>query len=129
MPCILVLDDHPEIVTLLKTLLERWGFEVVSGRNGEEGLNILSSVHPAAIISNIRMPHMNGMDFLDHVRIIPEWSSIPIVMMSALCAEECSVAVMQHGADAFLAKPFRIADVDTLFRRLDLMEVAEAGCV
>jgi CheY-like chemotaxis protein len=120
MPCILVLDDQPDIVTLLKTLLERWGFEVVAGRNGEEGLNLLSSVHPAAIISNIRMPHMDGMDFLDRVRVSPEWSSIPIVMMSALCAEECSATVMQHGANAFLAKPFRIADVDNLFRRLDI---------
>lgn len=118
---ILVLDDNPDIVALLKTVLERWGFEVVSGRNGEEGLGLLPSVHPDAIISNIRMPRMDGMDFLDRVRVCPEWASIPIVMMSALSAEEYGEKTMQRGANAFLAKPFRIADVDNLFRHLDLM--------
>jgi CheY-like chemotaxis protein len=117
---ILVLDDNADIVVLLKTVLEQWGFEVISGRNGEEGLTILSSEQPAAIISNLRMPLMDGMTFLDQVRIHSEWDAIPFVMMSGLFPEEFSQDAMSRGANAYLTKPFRVAELGNVFQNLNL---------
>lgn len=117
---ILVLDDNADILILLKTVLEQWGFEVISGRNGEEGLNILSSVQPDAIISNFRMPYMDGMAFLEHIRVHSEWDSIPFVMMSGLFADQFGKVAMERGANAFLSKPFRMTELNKIFVNLNL---------
>jgi CheY-like chemotaxis protein len=118
---ILVLDDNPDIIALLKAILEQWGFEVLWGRNGEEGLDLLtSSQQPDAIISNMRMPQMDGMAFLETVRVHSEWDSIPFVMMSALNSEEYTRTAAEHGANAYLAKPFRVAELNSIFNNLNL---------
>lgn len=117
---IMVLDDNADIVALLKMILEQWGFEVMSARNGEEGLGLLSTAQPDAIISNFRMPLMDGMAFLEHIRIHREWDSIPFVMMSGLFSEEFGQVAMERGANAYLTKPFRPTDLSAIFRRLNL---------
>lgn len=117
---ILLVDDNADIINLVKTILERWGYEVFSGRNGEEGLHLMSSTQPDAIISNLRMPRMDGMAFLEHVRDRAEWAAIPFVMMSALRSEEYTNAAMERGANAYLAKPFQFADLQNLFTNLNL---------
>jgi CheY-like chemotaxis protein len=118
---VLILDDHPDIIALLKTVLEHWGFEVISGRNGEEGLDLLtSSQQMDVIISNFRMPQMDGMTFLKEVRVHSEWDSIPFVMMSALSSEDYARAAAERGANAYLAKPFRVAELSSIFSNLHL---------
>ncbi len=117
---ILVLDDNADITMLLKTVLEQWGFEVVAGRNGEEGLDLLSAGEPDAILSNFRMPLMDGMEFLEEVRVHAEWDAIPFVMISAHGTQEYTQAAMDRGANAFLAKPFRVADLNKIFVTLNL---------
>lgn len=117
---ILIVDDNADTVNLLKTILERWGFQVVSGRNGEEGLGVLSSEQPDAILSNFRMPQMDGMVFLEQVRDRSEWASIPFVMMSGLFPEEFGQDAINRGANAYIAKPFQIHDLNNLFNDLNL---------
>jgi two-component system NarL family response regulator len=117
---ILLVDDNADIINLVKTILERWGYEVFAGRNGEEGLRLMPSVQPDAIISNLRMPRMDGMAFLEQVRDHAEWSEIPFVMMSALRTEEYTREALQRGANAYLAKPFQFADLQMLFSNLNL---------
>ncbi len=117
---ILVVDDNADTITLLKAMLEKWGFEVISGHNGEEGLDLVSSAQPDAIISNVRMPRMDGLTFLEQVRVRAEWSSIPFVMMSGLFPEEFGAKAIQQGANGFLAKPFRFADLNNLIQNLNL---------
>jgi CheY-like chemotaxis protein len=118
---ILVLDDNADIIVLFKTILERWGFEVITASNGEEGLAILSSEQPAAIISNLRMPLMDGMTFLDRVRLQPEWNDIPFIMMSGLFPEEFGNDAMARGADAYLTKPFRASELNAVLQNLKLI--------
>lgn len=118
---ILVLDDNADIITLLKMILEQWGFEVLSAQNGEEALGLLSTVRPDAIISNFRMPRMDGMAFLEHIRVHHEWDSIPFVMMSGLFAEEFGHIAMERGANAYLTKPFRTTELSGVFRSLNLL--------
>lgn len=120
MTSVLVLDDNADITTLLKMILEQWGFKVMVGRNGVEGLDLLSSATPDAIISNFRMPAMDGMTFLENVRAHEEWSSIPFVMISGLYAAEFGDDAMQRGANAYLTKPFRATELNNLFHQLNL---------
>ncbi|MEO8609709.1 MAG: response regulator [Chloroflexota bacterium] len=122
---ILLLDDNAEMVTMLRLVLEQRGHEVVWGRHGEDGMRMLqqSSRKPDLIISNLLMPTMDGMAFLDKVRGNPEWSSIPFVMMSQVSSDERKRATFEHGADAFLAKPFRFEDLNKTLNNLGVGRV------
>jgi CheY-like chemotaxis protein len=122
---ILLLDDNAEMVTMLRLVLEQRGHEVVWGRHGEDGIRMLQqSAHtPDLIISNLLMPTMDGMTFLDKVRSNPAWSNIPFVMMSAVSSDERKRATFEHGADAFLAKPFRFEDLNKTLNNLGVGRV------
>lgn len=117
---ILLLDDNAEMVTMLRLVLEQRGYEVIWGRHGEEGVKLLEQATrtPDLIISNLLMPVMDGMTFLDNVRQNPDWAPIPFVMMSATPSEERKQATFEHGADAFLAKPFRFEDLNKTLNNL-----------
>jgi DNA-binding response OmpR family regulator len=119
---ILLLDDNIEMVTMLRLVLEQRGYEVVWGRHGDDGLKLLnqSKHNPDLIISNLLMPTMDGLAFLDRVRGNTNWSSIPFIMMSAISSEERKRAVFDHGADAFLSKPFRYEDLNKTLNNLGL---------
>ena len=107
---ILLLDDNSDIVTLLEMVLNQQGYEVISGRNGQEGMNMLEQdkLAPDLIISNYHMPQMDGLDFLGHVRENPQFSSIPFILLTAAPAVQWQQQATQLGANAFLPKPFRI---------------------
>lgn len=120
---ILLLDDNAEMVTMLRLVLEQRGHEVVWGRDGQDGLRVLqqSNRKPDLIISNLLMPKMDGMAFLDTVRGNPEWSHIPFVMMSPVSSDDRKRATFEHGADAFLAKPFRFEDLNKTLNNLGVV--------
>ncbi len=110
MTTILLLDDNSDIVTLLEMVLNQQGYDVVSGRNGQEGLNLLDEgmVRPDLIISNYYMPKMDGLDFLEHLRENPQFKSIPFILLTAAPAVQWQQQATKLGANAFLPKPFKI---------------------
>ena len=110
MTTILLLDDNSDIVTLLEMVLNQQGYEVMSGRNGQEGMNMLEQGEfaPDLIISNYHMPQMDGLDFLGHVRENPQFSAIPFILLTAAPAVQWQQQATQLGANAFLPKPFKI---------------------
>jgi CheY-like chemotaxis protein len=120
---ILLLDDNVEMVTMLRLVLEQRGYEVIWGRHGEDGLKLLnqSKRTPDLIISNLLMPVMDGLTFLDHIRDSAEWSSIPFVMMSTVSSDERKRSTFEHGADAFIAKPFRFEDLNKTLHNLGVV--------
>jgi len=122
---ILLLDDNAEMVTMLRLVLEQRGYEVMWGRHGEDGLKLLnqSKRTPDLIISSLLMPTMDGLAFLDEVRGNPDWSCIPFVMMSAVLSEDRKRTTFEHGADAFLAKPFRFEDLNKTLHNLGVVPV------
>src|SRR5262245_48463657 len=85
MGLILLVEDNTEMQTILRELLEYGGYEVLCGRNGLEGLEALNSLAyaPDIIISDIKMPGMDGVVFLEHVRGNPAWNETRFVMMTA----------------------------------------------
>ncbi len=117
---ILVLDDNADIVALLRMVLEQRGYQVVSGRNGREGIHLLgqAAIRPDLIICNLRMPLMDGMAFLDMLRQQAEWSAIPVVMLTAMTAPDYREAAFAHGANAFLPKPFKLDELNRAMQNL-----------
>jgi DNA-binding response OmpR family regulator len=109
---VLIVDDDEMIRRLVRTVLEADDFEVIEAKDGTEALRIIADKQPAAVVLDVMMPGLNGVDVcrqLDH-------SSVKVIILTARddadLAEEC----MQAGADAFLTKPF------SSIQLLDLVE-------
>lgn len=126
MKTILVVDDVIEIVRLLEVLLQGMGFQVATGRNGEEGLSALESIQPkpVLILSNLMMPQMDGMAFLQEVRQQPQLEDVPFVLVTAHPSETVAETAFEEGANALLPKPFQLADIKSLLNDFGLFPSA-----
>ena len=118
----LVVDDKPEILMLVTMMLQRaFGpCEIVTGRNGNEGLAALSAGEekPDVIISNLRMPSMDGFTFMREVRQNNAWADIHVVAMSALTSPDVLAKAETSGAELFLRKPFTFNNFKEVMEQL-----------
>lgn len=105
---ILVVDDDPKIVSLVKTYLEREGFRVVTAPDGKTALRAFNELRPGLIVLDLMLPELDGLALM---RIIRERSAVPIVMLSARGAVADRVYGIHEGADDYLAKPFSPAEL------------------
>ncbi len=105
---ILVVDDSSTVRTLVEKGLKEVGFEVVKAENGRVALNVLKTVRPDLILSDIDMPEMNGEEFCQSVHTDPTLATIPFVVMSANNDRPIMRRMLQLGADAYLVKPFNV---------------------
>lgn len=119
MALILLVEDNPDMLMMLTQVLKWGGYEVITGRSGYEGLDQLERGDqlPDLIISDLSMPDMNGLEFLDAVRQNPTLSHIPFVIMSAHSASDEANEALAHGADDFLVKPFNLDDFQKILNR------------
>ena len=116
---ILVEDDEPLYIRLLKVNLEAEGYEVVAARNGEEALDLISNEMPDLIILDVMMPRLNGITTCERIR---QFSDVPIIFLTAKGDEEDRVQGLNVGADDYVVKPFSatelVARVRAVFRRV-----------
>jgi len=105
---ILVVDDDPKIVSLVKTYLEREGLRVVTAPDGQAALRAFNELRPGLIVLDLMLPELDGLALM---RIIRERSDVPIVMLSARAQVEDRVYGIHEGADDYLAKPFSPAEL------------------
>jgi two-component system KDP operon response regulator KdpE len=107
-PLILLIDDEPQILRALKTILSAGRFKVISAINGEEGLALAASQSPDVIILDLTLPDMDGIAVCEQIR---EWSTVPIIVLSVRDGERDKVAALDKGADDYLTKPFNIEEL------------------
>lgn len=100
---ILVVDDDPVTNQLVARTLARAGFTPVSAANGEEALNYLNTHHLDAVVSDVRMPRMSGIDLLQNVRA--RFPSLPVILMSGDIQDDIREAAFVWGAAALFEKP------------------------
>jgi two-component system response regulator (stage 0 sporulation protein F) len=110
MPTLLVVDDDPAMRSLATDILADEGYLVVTAPSGEAGLRLLRDLQPALIITDVRLPGMNGVAFCQSVQANPQTATIPLVVWSA--GSESAIE-RQCRYSAFLTKPF---DIDTLIQ-------------
>ena len=108
---ILIVDDEPSWVKVLSLILRRQGFQVLEATSGKEALKTLSGLRPDLILSDVRMPDMNGFDFLDEVRRTARNSTTPVVFLSGIDDYDAKKIARTLGATDYLIKPFDENDV------------------
>jgi len=114
---ILVIEDHPDLRESTGELLEYEGYEVILAENGLQGLALARSVRPAAILSDLHMPGMNGYELARHLQADPATSHIPLLVASANFDRTERPPGCPAGVAAFLAMPYE-RTVNHKFRRL-----------
>jgi CheY-like chemotaxis protein len=103
---LLVVEDIPDILRLLKATLEFKGYRVATARDGQEALEVLQQERPAMIITDILMPKMDGFNLVHRLRINPETRDIPVVFLSATyVAPEDKAFAITLGVTRFIEKP------------------------
>jgi two-component system KDP operon response regulator KdpE len=100
---VVVVEDDPQIRRLLRTILPPEGFEVFEAETGERGLVEAATRKPDVVILDLGLPDVDGVEV---VRRLREWSTVPIVILSARAREQDKIAALDAGADDYLIKPF-----------------------
>ena len=108
---VLVADDDPDILTVVKVNLELDGFEVDTAVDGEDALQRATSTPPDVIILDIMMPRMDGLTALHRLRSQAATASIPIILLTARGLPEDRVRGLELGADDYITKPFDITEL------------------
>lgn len=103
---IMVVDDNPDIITIVKTILEGKGYRVMSASSGQELLNMLNGQKPDLIILDIMMPEMDGLEVLSRLKGVTETASIPVILLTAKVQYEDVLGGYKLGADYYITKPF-----------------------
>jgi two-component system, OmpR family, KDP operon response regulator KdpE len=107
-PHILVIDDEPQILRAMRTILTEKQFKVTTASRGEEGLTLAAANEPDLIILDLGLPDMDGVEVCTRLR---EWTQIPIIILSVRDSERDKVSALDRGADDYLTKPFGIEEL------------------
>jgi two-component system alkaline phosphatase synthesis response regulator PhoP len=123
---IMVVDDKPELRTLLKSYLTQEGFDVAVAPDGREALFVARREKPDLIILDLMMPEMSGYDFL---RAYSREADTPVIILTARLEENDKVLGLELGADDYVTKPFSprelTARVRAVLRRLEKQQTGE----
>ncbi|MEK6776051.1 MAG: sigma-54 dependent transcriptional regulator [bacterium] len=114
-PSILVIDDEPAILEVMRLNLAKEGYHVLTAASGEQGLGILSEKLVDAVIVDYKMPGMSGIDFLEKARA--KHQDIPIILATAHGTIEMAVNAMKRGAYNYLTKPLNYEEMILLLKQ------------
>lgn len=118
MATVLVIEDEEPLRANLVRILSAEGFRVVTAADGDEGLARAREAHPDLVICDILMPRMDGFSVLAALRSRPETATIPFLFLTASADKEDLARGLKSGANEYVTKPFRIADLLAAVRRL-----------
>jgi len=120
-PTLLIIEDEPELVRVLRSYLEQAGFSVLTALRGDTGLTTWEDRHPDLVILDLNLPGMDGLDVARHIRRT-ERGHTPIIMLTARADEVDQLIGLELGADDYIPKPFSprivVARVRALLRRI-----------
>ncbi|MCS7205867.1 MAG: adenylate/guanylate cyclase domain-containing response regulator [Leptospiraceae bacterium] len=108
---ILIIEDDVSQAELLKNFISMWGYQIYVEADGHEGLNAVHKYKPDLILLDIYLPSIPGLEILKEIRKIPEFDLIPIFVMSADTSEEIKIITLSNGANEFIGKPIKMADL------------------
>lgn len=118
MATVLIVDDEPQMLIALERALKHSNHHVLTARTGEEGLSVAVTGRPHVALVDLRLPDVNGVEFVRRVR---SWSEMPIIVLSGETSVNAKVAALDAGADDYVSKPFALAElnarIDAALRR------------
>jgi DNA-binding response OmpR family regulator len=107
MPLVLLVEDEETLRKVLRSLLERDGFEVAEAADGAEALSAVDRLSPDAIVLDLNLPVLDGYDVLSRLRTRSTSATLPVLVLTANGDEASEVRALKMGANEFLTKPFR----------------------
>jgi two-component system KDP operon response regulator KdpE len=127
---ILVVDDEQRMVRFIRLNLEHDGFQVISAYNGKEALDQVRNALPDLILLDVMMPDIDGFQVLGKIR---EFSTVPVIMLTAKGEEDDRVRGLELGADDYVTKPFSprelVSRVRAVLRRVSSLEGSTASII
>jgi DNA-binding NarL/FixJ family response regulator len=131
---LLLIDDDPNLVLLVKDYLEFQGYEVTTSNNGKEALKLLESEVPDMIICDIMMPEVDGYGFVEELRKNTNTSWIPLLFLSAKGQSQDRIKGLNLGADFYMVKPFEpeelVAQVESSLKQSGrLLQYGDTGAI
>jgi DNA-binding response OmpR family regulator len=121
-PTLLIIEDEPELVRVLRSYMEQAGFNVLTALRGDTGLTTWEDKHPDMVILDLNLPGMDGLDVARHIRQHETYRT-PIIMLTARTDEMDQLLGLELGADDYIPKPFSprivVARVRALLRRTE----------
>ncbi len=123
---LLLIDDDPNLILLVKDYLEFRGYNVDTAENGREALEVLDHLVPDMIICDVMMPEMDGYALVKHIREEPTTNRIPVLFLSAKGQSQDRVKGLNEGADVYMSKPFEpeelVAQVESSLKQIKRWE-------
>lgn len=108
---LLLIEDDPEVPTLLEALLEQEDLDLVIAKDGESGLNLAEETKPDLILLDLGLPRMSGFDVLKELKFAPNTESIPVIVLTASNGTADKIKGFELGASDYLTKPFQAAEL------------------
>lgn len=106
---VLIVDDHPDNLTVAKAALSFFGAKVVTANSGQEGLDLLTTVQPNLMLLDLSMPVMSGWTLFETIRSDRNWDDVPIVALTAHAMTGDREKVLEAGFQGYVPKPFNVA--------------------
>jgi two-component system response regulator PilR (NtrC family) len=114
-PKILIVDDDQSLREFLEILLAKEGYGVCSAPSGEKALGLMDSENVSLVISDVRMPGIDGMTLLKEIKA--KHSDVPVILITAFASLDTAMAAMKEGALDYLTKPFRIEEIREVVKK------------
>jgi two-component system, cell cycle response regulator len=109
---VLIVDDHPDNVEVIRVRLEARGYRTTCASDGEEALRLVAESPPDLILLDVMMPHMDGNEVARRIKADETLPFIPIIMQTALDSTQSKVKGLSSGADGYITKPIDFAELE-----------------
>ncbi len=103
---ILVVDDNPDSLTIMRAILENRGFDVSVAATGADALEQVHKTPPALVLLDVMMPELGGLEVLRQIREDTQIAHLPVILVTAKTHDEDLMSGYQFGADYYITKPF-----------------------
>ncbi len=107
-PKVLIVDDEPQIRRFLRASLQAHDFQVIEAENGKEGVRACTVQKPELLILDLGLPDMDGLDV---IKLVREWSTIPIIVLSLRSDDTDKIEALDRGANDYVTKPFSMGEL------------------
>ena len=128
---VLIVEDEQDILQLLKMYLDKEGFRTLTATNGVEALAQVRTDHPDLVVLDLMLPEIDGLEVCKKLRLTPQTSMVPIIMLTAKSEESDTVVGLELGADDYITKPFSpkglVARIKAIFRRIERVPEGDAS--
>lgn len=107
-PKVLIVDDEPQIRRFLRASLQAHDYDVIEAENGKEGVRACTVQKPDLLILDLGLPDMDGQDV---IKLVREWSTIPIIILSLRSDDSDKIEALDRGANDYVTKPFSMGEL------------------